>query len=154
MCSLCWQALVVSFCRLVSALLFRYGYLKAVLSISTSSVCCLFPVILLACCQHDVHGIKDSTLLFILTISAARCASIRLGPIGRLHFCSKNSTLPACIKKFSPEMSATLNFSSLSPLSSFGCFCWIHTSSLSSFHSFISSIMGIIWLSMAVDRTV
>src|SRR5271154_6338479 len=43
-------------------------------------------------------------------------------------------------------MRASFNFLRSSPLSRFGCLCWIHLSRLSSSHLFISLIVGFIWL--------
>jgi len=125
--------------------------LEGVSDISASPACCLFPVTLLACCLRGVHGMKDSNLLFIPavsppTISLDRFASTTLVPIDRLHLSSKNSALPACIKKASPEMRAAFNFLISSPLSSFGRFCWTHLSRSSSSHAFISSVVGFVWL--------
>jgi hypothetical protein len=93
---------------------------------------------------------KDSNLLFILAfslpvISLARFASITLVPIGRLHSFLKNFASPA-IKKTSPEMHAAFNFLRSLSSSRFGCLCWIHSSSLSPSHFFISSIVGFVWL--------
>jgi hypothetical protein len=96
-----------------------------------------------------VHDTKDSNLLFILAfsplISLASFASITLVPIGRLHSFLKNFASPAS-KKTSPEMRAAFNFLRSSPLSRFGCLCWIHSSRSSLSHFVISSIVGFVWL--------
>jgi hypothetical protein len=64
------------------------------------------------------------------------------GPNGRWHSLLKESTSPASVKKTFPRISAALKFSSLSPSSSSGSFCWIPSSSLSAFHFFTSSAVG------------
>src|SRR5947209_4961764 len=79
-----------------ASLSIRRRLLEAVSDISASPACCLFPVTLLACCLRGVHGMKDSNLLFMPAFSPpmiylARSASTRLGPIGRLHFFSKDT---------------------------------------------------------------
>ena len=65
-------------------------FISAASDISISSACCLFPVMLLACCLRGVHDMKDSNLLFVSVVSTpamtfARFESIRLVPKGRLH---------------------------------------------------------------------
>ena len=85
---------------------------------------------------------KDSNLLCLTPrrISLAKFARLLLGPAGRLHAFLKKFTSSAKVKKTSPDISASSNFSRF--LASSGCLFWIQSRSWNLFHFCTFSIAG------------